>query len=78
MLNPLGADLIELFSGSYEAPAMHGQARETCFLEFAQDIATALAIAPHRPRTWRWCRSNGYHTQRSYRRWMHRQTAAVQ
>lgn len=46
MLNPLGIDLIELSGGSYEAPAMHGQARdgrtlarEAYFLEFAKDIA---------------------------------------
>lgn len=46
MLNPLGVDLIELSGGSYEAPAMHGQAcdgrtlaREAYFLEFAKDIA---------------------------------------
>jgi len=92
-LNPLGVDLIELSGGSYEAPAMHGQARdgrtlarEAYFLEFAQDIAgvatmpimvtggirryqvveqvlqsgiamagmaTALAIDPNLPYTWR-------------------------
>ena len=46
MLNPLKIDLLELSGGSYEAPAMHGQARdgrtlarEAYFLEFAQDIA---------------------------------------
>ncbi|MEW9899730.1 NADH:flavin oxidoreductase/NADH oxidase family protein [Chitinivorax sp. PXF-14] len=93
MLNPLGVDLIELSGGSYEAPAMHGQARdgrtlarEAYFLEFAKDIAsvakmpimvtggirrypvveqvlaggidvagmaTALAIDPQLPKTWR-------------------------
>lgn len=47
LLNPLGVDLIELSGGSYEAPAMHGQARdgrtlarEAYFLEFAKDIAS--------------------------------------
>ncbi|MBV8635144.1 MAG: NADH:flavin oxidoreductase/NADH oxidase family protein [Burkholderiaceae bacterium] len=46
MLNPLGVDLVELSGGSYEAPAMQGQARdgrtlarEAYFLEFARDIA---------------------------------------
>lgn len=48
MLNPLGVDLVELSGGSYEAPAMHGQARdgrtlarEAYFLEFARDIVAA-------------------------------------
>jgi 2,4-dienoyl-CoA reductase (NADPH2) len=52
MLNTLGVDLIELSGGSYEAPAMHGQARdgrtlarEAYFLEFAKDIA-AVARMP--------------------------------
>jgi 2,4-dienoyl-CoA reductase (NADPH2) len=52
MLNPLGVDLLELSGGSYEAPAMHGQARdgrtlarEAYFLEFAKDIA-AVAEMP--------------------------------
>lgn len=52
LLNPLGVDLIEISGGSYEAPAMHGQARdgrtlsrEAYFLEFAQDIA-AIARMP--------------------------------
>ncbi|GGY24520.1 2,4-dienoyl-CoA reductase [Paludibacterium paludis] len=52
MLNELGVDLIELSGGSYEAPAMHGQARdgrtlarEAYFLEFAKDIA-AIARMP--------------------------------
>lgn len=47
MLNSLPVDLIELSGGSYEAPAMQGEARdgrtlarEAYFLEFAQDIAT--------------------------------------
>lgn len=51
MLNPLGVDLIELSGGSYEAPAMHGQARdgrtlarEAYFLEFAQDIASVARM----------------------------------
>lgn len=49
MLNPLGVDLVELSGGSYEVPAMQGQARdgrtlarEAYFLEFARDI---LAVA---------------------------------
>lgn len=52
MLNTMGVDLIELSGGSYEAPAMHGQARdgrtlarEAYFLEFAKDIA-AVAQMP--------------------------------
>lgn len=51
MLNPLGVDLIELSGGSYEAPAMHGEARdgrtlarEAYFLEFAKDIASAATM----------------------------------
>ena len=51
MLNPLGVDLIELSGGSYEAPAMHGQARdgrtlarEAYFLEFAKDIASVACM----------------------------------
>ncbi len=46
MLNGISVDLVELSGGSYEAPAMQGQARdgrtlarEAYFLEFAQDIA---------------------------------------
>ncbi|MCU4413651.1 NADH:flavin oxidoreductase/NADH oxidase family protein [Acinetobacter sp. WU_MDCI_Axc73] len=46
MLNELGIDLVELSGGSYEAPAMQGQARdghtlarEAYFLEFAEEIA---------------------------------------
>lgn len=52
MLNPLGVDLVELSGGSYEVPAMQGQARdgrtlarEAYFLEFARDIA-AVAQMP--------------------------------
>lgn len=52
LLNPLKLDLLELSGGSYEAPAMHGQARdgrtlarEAYFLEFARDIA-AVATMP--------------------------------
>jgi 2,4-dienoyl-CoA reductase-like NADH-dependent reductase (Old Yellow Enzyme family) len=52
LLNPLGVDLVELSGGSYEAPAMQGQARdgrtlarEAYFLEFARDIA-AIAHMP--------------------------------
>jgi 2,4-dienoyl-CoA reductase (NADPH2) len=51
MLNPLQVDLVELSGGSYEAPAMHGQARdgrtlarEAYFLEFAQDIASVATM----------------------------------
>jgi 2,4-dienoyl-CoA reductase-like NADH-dependent reductase (Old Yellow Enzyme family) len=47
MLNDLAVDLVELSGGSYEAPAMQGDARdgrtlarEAYFLEFASDIAT--------------------------------------
>lgn len=46
MLNSSGVDLVELSGGSYEAPAMQGEARdgrtlarEAYFLEFARDIA---------------------------------------
>ncbi|WP_374585292.1 NADH:flavin oxidoreductase/NADH oxidase family protein [Pseudoduganella sp.] len=52
MLNPLGVDLLELSGGSYEAPAMQGQARdgrtlarEAYFLEFAQEMR-AVARMP--------------------------------
>ncbi|MES2818676.1 MAG: NADH:flavin oxidoreductase/NADH oxidase family protein [Pseudomonadota bacterium] len=45
LLNDLGVDLVELSGGSYEAPAMQGEARdgrtlarEAYFLEFARDI----------------------------------------
>jgi 2,4-dienoyl-CoA reductase (NADPH2) len=51
LLNPLRIDLLELSGGSYEAPAMHGQARdgrtlarEAYFLEFAQDIAAVAGM----------------------------------
>lgn len=51
MLNTLKIDLLELSGGSYEAPAMHGQARdgrtlarEAYFLEFARDIAAVAAM----------------------------------
>jgi 2,4-dienoyl-CoA reductase (NADPH2) len=51
MLNPMGVDLLELSGGSYEAPAMHGQARdgrtlarEAYFLEFARDIASVAGM----------------------------------
>ena len=46
MLNHRDVDLVELSGGSYEAPAMHGEARdgrtlarEAYFLEFARDIS---------------------------------------
>jgi len=52
MLNSLGVNLIELSGGSYEAPAMQGEARdgrtlarEAYFLEFAKDIR-AVAQMP--------------------------------
>lgn len=52
MLNGLAVDLVELSGGSYEAPAMQGQARdgrtlarEAYFLEFARDIR-AVATLP--------------------------------
>ncbi|MND44015.1 NADH oxidase [compost metagenome] len=51
-LNELAVDLVELSGGSYEAPAMQGDARdgrtlarEAYFLEFAQEIA-AIARMP--------------------------------
>lgn len=50
-LNELKVDLIELSGGSYEAPAMQGQARdgrtlarEAYFLEFAKDIAAVARV----------------------------------
>ncbi|NGY05680.1 NADH:flavin oxidoreductase/NADH oxidase family protein [Solimonas terrae] len=50
-LNALKVDLIELSGGSYEAPAMQGQARdgrtlarEAYFLEFAEDIASVARM----------------------------------
>jgi len=52
ILNPLGVDLLELSGGSYEAPAMQGEARdgrtlarEAYFLEFAKEIR-AVAQMP--------------------------------
>ncbi|WP_300424611.1 NADH:flavin oxidoreductase/NADH oxidase family protein [uncultured Thalassolituus sp.] len=52
MLNDMSVDLVELSGGSYEAPAMHGTARdgrtlarEAYFLEFANDIR-AVANMP--------------------------------
>jgi 2,4-dienoyl-CoA reductase-like NADH-dependent reductase (Old Yellow Enzyme family) len=52
LLNPLGVDLVELSGGSYEVPAMQGEARdgrtlarEAYFLEFARDI-TAVSAMP--------------------------------
>ncbi|WP_246793319.1 NADH:flavin oxidoreductase/NADH oxidase family protein [Burkholderia perseverans] len=51
MLGELPVDLIELSGGSYEAPAMQGQARdgrtlarEAYFLEFARDIAAVSRV----------------------------------
>lgn len=51
LLNPLGVDLLELSGGSYEAPAMQGQARdgrtlarEAYFLEFAEDILSVAQM----------------------------------
>ena len=51
MLDGLGLDLIELSGGSYEAPAMQGEARdgrtlarEAYFLEFAKDIAKVARV----------------------------------
>ncbi|MEK6348171.1 MAG: NADH:flavin oxidoreductase/NADH oxidase family protein [Burkholderia sp.] len=51
MLGTLAVDLIELSGGSYEAPAMQGQARdgrtlarEAYFLEFARDIAAVSRV----------------------------------
>lgn len=51
MLNPLGVDLVELSGGSYEAPAMQGEARdgrtlarEAYFLEFAKDIQSVAQM----------------------------------
>ncbi|BFT63547.1 NADH:flavin oxidoreductase/NADH oxidase family protein [Pseudomonas moorei] len=47
LLNDLGVDLVELSGGSYEVPAMQGEARdgrtlarEAYFVEFARDIQT--------------------------------------
>ncbi|PLQ00038.1 NADH:flavin oxidoreductase/NADH oxidase family protein [Cupriavidus pauculus] len=51
MLNDLGVDLVELSGGSYEAPAMQGQARdgrtldrEAYFVAFARDIRAVAAM----------------------------------
>ncbi|MBO9556958.1 MAG: NADH:flavin oxidoreductase/NADH oxidase family protein [Caulobacter sp.] len=51
MLDGLGVDLVELSGGSYEAPAMQGQARdgrtlarEAYFLDFARDIARVATM----------------------------------
>ncbi|WP_337158335.1 NADH:flavin oxidoreductase/NADH oxidase family protein [Pseudomonas putida] len=51
LLNPLGIDLVELSGGSYEAPAMQGQARdgrtlarEAYFLAFAREIREVAAM----------------------------------
>ncbi|AIG01639.1 FAD/FMN dependent oxidoreductase [Pseudomonas fluorescens] len=51
LLNPLGVDLVELSGGSYEAPAMQGEARdgrtlarEAYFVEFARDIQTVAKM----------------------------------
>lgn len=51
MLDGLGVDLVELSGGSYEAPAMHGEARdgrtlarEAYFVEFARDIRTVARM----------------------------------
>ncbi len=50
-LNGLAVDLVEISGGSYEAPAMQGQARdgrtldrEAYFLEFARDIRTVARM----------------------------------
>lgn len=51
MLDGLGIDLVELSGGSYEAPAMQGEARdgrtlarEAYFVEFARDIRAAARM----------------------------------
>ncbi|MEY9335203.1 2,4-dienoyl-CoA reductase-like NADH-dependent reductase (Old Yellow Enzyme family) [Pseudomonas protegens] len=51
LLNELGVDLVELSGGSYEAPAMQGEARdgrtlarEAYFVEFARDIRTVARM----------------------------------
>lgn len=51
LLNGLGVDLVELSGGSYEAPAMQGDARdgrtlarEAYFVEFARDIRKVAAM----------------------------------
>ncbi|MER7079325.1 2,4-dienoyl-CoA reductase [Saccharopolyspora kobensis] len=51
MLEPLGVDLVELSGGSYESPAMTGnaadsrtRAREAYFLELAKDLVTTSPL----------------------------------
>ncbi|QKZ07667.1 NADH:flavin oxidoreductase/NADH oxidase family protein [Pseudomonas eucalypticola] len=51
LLDGLGVDLVELSGGSYEAPAMQGEARdgrtlarEAYFVEFARDIQTVATL----------------------------------
>ncbi|KDN98741.1 MULTISPECIES: NADH:flavin oxidoreductase/NADH oxidase family protein [Pseudomonas] len=51
LLNGLGVDLVELSGGSYEAPAMQGEARdgrtlarEAYFLEFARDVQKVASM----------------------------------
>ena len=51
LLNPLAIDLLELSGGSYEAPAMQGEARdgrtlarEAYFIEMASDLAKVASI----------------------------------
>ncbi|WP_425298407.1 hypothetical protein [Nocardia abscessus] len=51
MLAPLGVDVVELSGGSYEAPAMTGQAsdqrtrsREAYFLSLAEELATTSPL----------------------------------
>jgi 2,4-dienoyl-CoA reductase-like NADH-dependent reductase (Old Yellow Enzyme family) len=51
LLNDLGVDLVELSGGSYEVPAMQGEARdgrtlarEAYFVEFARDIQTVAKM----------------------------------
>ncbi|WDD92998.1 NADH:flavin oxidoreductase/NADH oxidase family protein [Burkholderia sp. FERM BP-3421] len=51
LLNGLGVDLVELSGGSYEAPAMQGEARdgrtlarEAYFVEFARDLRTVAKM----------------------------------
>ena len=56
MLDGLGVDLVELSGGSYEAPAMQGEARDGRTLAreaYFVGIGTALAIEPNLPRDWR-------------------------
>ena len=53
LLNPLGIDLVELSGGSYEAPAMQGQARD------GRTLAREAYFwnSPARFAKWRGCRS---------------------